>query len=86
MLIAMLRNSPLAALVMLGWSCSCLSTVVRTNQPCTKGGAMYGELLALHQVLAGNYVTRLFICMLGTTIKLNAVQVLGSQWHTQEYS
>ena len=32
---------------------------------------MYGELLALHQVLAGNYVTRLFIYMLGTTIKLS---------------
>ena len=26
--IAMLRNSLLAALVILGWSCSCLSTVV----------------------------------------------------------
>ena len=26
--IAMLRNSLLAALVMVGWSCSCLSTVV----------------------------------------------------------
>ena len=32
---------------------------------CTKDGAMYGEWLALHQVLA------LFIFMLGTTIKLS---------------
>ena len=45
------------------------------------GGAMYGQWLVLHQVLA-------FVYMLGTTITLavNAVQVLGSQQRTQEYS
>ena len=32
---------------------------------------MYGEWLALHLVLADNYVTHLFIYMLATTIKLS---------------
>ena len=54
----MLRNSLPAALVMLGWSYSCLSMVVSFHVKenpeisCTKGGTMYGEWLALHQVLA----------------------------------
>ena len=43
---------------MLSVECSCLSTVVsfhvKENQEisCTKGSTMYGEWLALHQVLA----------------------------------
>ena len=43
---------------MLGWSCICLSTVVsvhmKENQEIScilKGSTMYGEWLALHQVL-----------------------------------
>ena len=47
--IAMLRNSLLAALVMLGWSCSCLSTVVsfmclkeNPEISCTKGSTESG--------------------------------------------
>ena len=59
LLSAMLRNSLPGALAMLGWSCSCLSTVVsfmckKTGLiNCTKGGAMYGECLVLHQLLDG---------------------------------
>ena len=65
----MLRNSLHAALIMLGWSCWCLSTVVsfhmKENQ-LHKGGTMYGEWLDLHHVLAGK------LCyMLGTTVKLS---------------
>ena len=61
----MQRNSLPAALVMLGWSYSCLSMVVSFHVKenpeisCTKGGTMYGEWLALHQVL----VYKLCICI-----------------------
>ena len=51
LLIAVLKNTLLTALVTLGWSRSCLNTVVSCHVKeisCTKGGR-----LALHQVLAG---------------------------------
>ena len=36
---------------------------------CTKGSTMYGEWMALHQVLAGNYVTHLlFIYIHGSLV------------------
>ena len=54
----MQRNSLPTALVMLGWSYSCLSMVVSFHVKenpeisCAKGGTMYREWLALHQILA----------------------------------
>jgi len=52
---------------------------------CTKGGAMYGECLALHQLLAGKLCyTFIYIHAWNHYWTVSAVQVLGSQWRTLE--
>ena len=70
----MLRNSLHAALIMLGWSCSCLSTVCQFS--CERKSAAQGRYHvrrvagpSSRQVLAGKLCY--IIYMLGTTVKLS---------------